>query len=88
MKGQTRRRTVGTQTKPNGTARQCGEAQPPVTNVSTPGTVSHMVPIILSLAILAILLAANISVDQPTMNSRLPGTPIVQQSSNAQRFAQ
>ena len=88
MRSQTRRRAVGDRSNPNDRARQSDEMQRAVTNISTPGIVSLTVPIILPLAIVAILLAANISVDKPTMNSRLAGAPIVQQPPGVERIAQ
>ncbi len=87
MTGQTRRGTLRTQTKPNDIARQCREMQLPVINVSTPGIVGLTVPIVLPLALLAILLAANLSLGEPRGDSRMLGTPVAQQSLDALRLA-
>ena len=88
MKRRSRKEVSGSESGRNESASQSCERQPLAVKVSTPGIVGLLVPIIVPFAVLAILLAANLSLGEPRGDSRVPGTPVQLQSAETERLAE
>ncbi len=88
MKKGTCAKVSGTEGHLNVSVIGFGQRQPLAVKVSTPGIVSLLVPILVPFAVLAILLAANLSLEEPRGNSRVSGTPVAQQSFESERLAE
>lgn len=88
MTRHSRKEVSGTGGRRSGFASECGEKRPPAVNVSTPGIVSLAVPIVLPFAVVGVLLAASLSLEEPHGLSTMPGTAVARQTLDAERSAQ
>lgn len=84
MKKPSRKDGPPIQSKRGGSAKEAGEEHTVLAKLSTPGIASLMVPIVLPLVILAIVIAANLSLEEPTRDLKSCGMPIAQQSLNGE----
>ena len=88
MKRRSREEVPASESGHGGSVDERGEKRPLAVNVSSPGIVSLAVPIVLPFAVLAILLAANLSLGEQRGHSRMPVTPVAQQSLYTERNIQ
>lgn len=88
MKRRSRKEVSATENGHDGSASQCGDKRLLAVKVASPGIVSLVLPIVLPFAVLAILLAANLSLREPRWHPGMSGTPVAHDSLDTERSAQ